>query len=592
MKELEYPFDSALILKKRRALKRELIEKNKELTDVRIAFLCGATADDIISSAELFLLNYGIRAIIYKSEYDRWWEDGVFSNAELEAFGPDIVYICTSAVNIKSCPTPGMTDEQTEELFKTEYSRFERLWNALKRFNCTIIQNNFDPPMTAFGGSYDCYNGAGYLTARLNLAFAEYARSRENFYLCDIDRTAAEVGLNNWQDSGAWFMYKYPCARNAAPILAYKFSLIVKSLYGKNKKLLVLDCDNTLWGGVIGDDGADGIVIGKETAEGEAFYAFQSYIKRLSQAGIALAVVSKNDEENALAGINHPEGALNADDFAMIKADWERKDKNLLDIINAIGLTPGAAVFADDNPAERKIVKDSLPEVETPELDAPENYIKAIENGGYFELTLVSSDDLDRKEMYRKNAERVQLFSLASDYGEYLKSLEMRAKIAPFKPLYIQRITQLTNKSNQFNLTTKRYSLAQMQQIMDDENYITLYGKLSDRFGDNGVVSVMIAKRTAADVCEIELWLMSCRVLKRDMEYAMLDGLVKAAKQTGVKKLIGRYIPTAKNKMVKDHYALMGFKKLTETETGESVYELEIENYKDQNKYIKEDKND
>ena len=300
-----------------------------------------------------------------------------------------------------------------------------------------------------------------------------------------------------------------------------------------------------------------------------------------------LTVDSKNEEENALAGLNHPEGALRPEDFALIKANWEPKDKNLVETVAQLDLTQAAIVFADDNPAEREIVRQTIPEAAVPELTAPENYIREISRGGYFEPTSITSDDLARAEMYRRNAKRAELAASVGDYGEYLKSLEMTAEIAPFKPMYIQRITQLTNKSNQFNLTTRRFTQSQTEEFMSSPEHITQYGKLMDKFGDNGVVSVVVGEQQG-DVLEITLWLMSCRVLKRDMELAMLDGLVAQAKQRGITRLVGRYIPTAKNKMVERFYPdVLGFEPLEQLPEGETTWQLDITNYTNKNQYIK-----
>lgn len=588
LKELEYPFDASLILKKRRAFKRTLLADGSSRIRRKIAVLGGSTTDDVVSAAELFLLNFGIEAEFYQSEYAMFWEDGVFGNDELEAFKPDLIYVCTSAVNLQFRSDPALTKEQAEEIFAAQYSRFETLWQKLERFHCPIIQNNFEQPPYALMGSMDSwdYRGLGYFVTRMNLKLAEYAQSHEGFYLLDLARTAAEYGLNEWHDRSYWYMYKYMCARLAVPNIGYKLALIVKSIYGKNRKLLALDLDNTLWGGVVGDDGVEGIAIGQETGTAQAYYEFQQYVGDLKKLGVVLTVCSKNEEENAIAGLEHPEGALKPADFAVIKANWEPKDRNLLETVQGIGLLPSAIVFADDNPAEREKVRRGVPEAAVPELDEVYRYIGEISGAGYFEPVSISADDLKRSEMYRQNAQRAQLQAQTEDYGEYLASLQMHAEIAPFKPMYIQRITQLTNKSNQFNLTTRRYTQSEMEQLAQSPECVTLYGKLADKFGDNGVVSVIVGEKQGSDL-NIALWLMSCRVLKRDMELAMLDELVKNAANAGISRLIGRYIPSAKNKMVKDLYPeTLGFLPVSADENGVTVWELKLDNYVNKNKYI------
>lgn len=588
MKELEYPFDPQYILKKRKSLKRCLLADGTPRIRKKIAVLGGSTTDDIVTSAELFLLNFGIEAEFYQSEYAQFWEDGVFGCEKLEAFKPDLIYVCTSLCNLRYRSDPALTKEQVEEIFSEQYGRFETLWEKLGRFHCPVIQNNFEAPPYSLMGNMDAWDfrGLGYFVNRMNLKFAEYAQEHESFYLLDLNRAAAEYGLDGWHDRSYWYMYKYMCARNAIPSLAYRLALIVKSVYGKNRKLLALDLDNTLWEGIVGDDGAENLGIGQETGTAQAYYEFQQYAADLKKLGVVLTVCSKNEEENALAGLNHPEGVLRPEDFALIKANWEPKDVNLFDTADQLGLLTSAIVFADDNPAERERVRQSIPDAAVPELTAVDRYIREISKGGYFEPTSISADDLKRNEMYRQNAQRTQLAAQTADYGEYLKSLEMRAEIGAFKPMYIQRITQLTNKSNQFNLTTRRYTQSEMEQIADSDRYVTLYGKLTDRFGDNGVVSVIVGEKDGEKL-NIDLWLMSCRVLKRDMELAMLDELVKQAKKNGISKLIGVYIPTAKNKMVKNFYPdVLGFSEVCADSTDFTVWALDITEYENRNKVI------
>lgn len=318
---------------------------------------------------------------------------------------------------------------------------------------------------------------------------------------------------------------------------------------------------------------------------GQAYCEFQSYIKAQKQLGVLLTVCSKNDEENAIAGLNHPDGVLRPEDFTLIKANWEPKSVNIEQTAAELNLLPESIVFVDDNPAEREIVKGTLP-VEAPPMDGIENYIRTLDKGGYFEVTSFSEDDLKRGEMYKQNAERAKMQSAFADYGEYLDSLEMKAEITDFSPINLARITQLTNKSNQFNVTTKRFTPAEMEQTYNSPNYIRLCGRLEDKFGDNGIVSVVIGRKQG-EVLDIELWLMSCRVLKRDMEYAMLDVLVKEAKAQGIASIIGNYYPTAKNGMVKNLFSDFGFEKIEEDSEGNTKWRLYTEGYSDKNSHIK-----
>lgn len=587
-KALQYPFDPQLILKKRRSIKKELLSGANSFIDKKIAVLGGSTTHDIISITELFLLNFGIRPIFYESEFGQWWQDAMFCPQELFEFSPDVVFIHTSSRNITSFPAVSDSDEQTDKLLDAEFARFESAWQALKdKFGSVIIiQNNFELPYFRLLGNSDTSNKRGHTNFinRLNMKFADYAAANSGFYINDINYLSADYGLSRWSAPFYWHMYKYCLALDAIPEFAFNLASIIKSIYGKNKKTLALDLDNTLWGGVVGDDGVEGIEIGHETSMGQVYSEFQKYLKDVSSIGITLNVNSKNEHENAMAGLNHPESTLKPKDFIVIKANWETKDRNLFAIAKELNIGTDSIVFIDDNPAERAMVTASLPETEAPDIGSPENYIGILDRSRFFEVTELSSDDVKRNEMYRQNAARAAEQTQFADYGDYLRSLNMKAVIRDFEPIYIPRIAQLTNKSNQFNLTTLRISESEMENISKDDRYIRLYGKLSDKYGDNGVITVVIGQKEN-DKLHIKLWLMSCRVLKRDMELAMLDSLVDAAKAQGIKKLYGYYYKTAKNAMVKEFYGTLGFKKLSETEDS-SEWELDISDYQNKNKVI------
>ncbi len=589
MRELEYPFDSELILKKAKSIKKTLLSDGTTRIKKKIAVLGGSTTHDVIRILELFLLHYGIEPSFYESEYGQYWQDAMFDNPELAEFAPDLIYIHTTNRNIAEYPAVGDSREKTGQLIKDTYEHFRVMWEKLKEtYGCVIIQNNFEFPYYRLLGNMDAVNSNGRVAFvnRLNALFAEYAAANENFYLQDIQYLSACYGLDKWGDSFYWHMYKYALCVPAIPTLSYNLANIIKSVYGKNKKAYVLDLDNTLWGGVVGDDGPENIEIGQETSMGQVYAEFQSYLKEQKQIGIMLNVSSKNEEENALAGLSRPDSVLKPDDFMVIKANWEPKSKNVAEIAAELNIGTDSLVFVDDNPAEREIIRQNLPGVAVPEMDKPEEYLKTLDRSGFFEVTGLSEDDTKRNEMYKANQERKKMQDNFADYGEYLKSLDMKAEIGAFVPLYMARIAQLTNKSNQFNLTTKRLSQADIEHMAEDSSYITLYGKLADKFGDNGVVSVVIGK-IKEDALHIELWLMSCRVLKRDMEFAMMDRLTEECKKRGIARIYGYYYPTAKNKMVENFYGLQGFTLKNRDDEGNAEWEYEIPAaYENKNRYI------
>lgn len=585
MKELEYPFDSDLLIRKKRSIKKKLLEENNSFLDKKIAILGGSTTSTVKQMIELFLLNNGIRPSFYESEYNKFYEDAVFDNAELSEFKPDIIYVYTTYRNITAFPD---MDHETDVILNDEIEKYRSIWKSLKeKYNCPIIQNNFELPLYRLLGNKDASDIHGKVNyiGRLNNSFYEYAQNNDNFYICDINYISADYGLSRWHNEFYYHMYKYAMDVNAIPYVAFNVANIIKSLFGKNKKGFVLDLDNTMWGGVIGDDGVEGIQLGPEEAIGQAYSEFQRYLKEHKQLGIILNIDSKNDYENAIAGLNHPDSELHEDDFVDIKANWEAKDINFENIAKEVNLLPESLVFIDDNPAERHIVTEQLKGVIAPEIGSIENYIKVIDRSGFFEVTTLSKDDLKRNEMYMQNAQRIKAEASFSNYNDYLLSLDMKGIIRSFEPVYYDRIAQLSNKSNQFNLTTHRYTVNEIEEIAKNDDYIALYGKLIDRFGDNGLVSVVIG-HIEENVCKIDLWIMSCRVLKRDLEYAMMDELVKRCKNKGINKIYGYYYPTAKNGMVKDFYSLQGFTKINEDEKGNTEWSFEIDDYQLKNEVI------
>jgi len=589
---LEYPLNAEQLLSRRKRLRRELLE-NTGFIDKRIAILGGSTTHDIKDMLELFLLNNGIRPAFYESEYAQYWQDACFPNPALEAFQSDIIFIHTSNRNITQYPLLADDADEVGALFDAEFSRFSLMWeNLSKTYACPVIQNNFEYPFWRLLGNKDAgdIHGRVNFITRLNLTFAEYSQTHDNFYINDINYLSARYGLDQWSDPFYWHMYKYSLAVPAIPYLAQSVANIIKSLYGKNKKAFALDLDNTLWGGIVGDDGAENLQIGQDASIGQAYSEFQEYIKAHKQLGVILNIVSKNEPENALAGLNHPDMVLAPDDFIMIKANWNPKSQNIIDLAHTLSLLPESFVFVDDNPAEREIVRQQIPNATVPEIgDKPEYYIQAIDKMGCFEATTLSSDDAARNDMYKQNAARSRAETAFSDYGEYLRSLKMTAEIKPFAPLYLSRIAQLTNKSNQFNLTTRRYTQTEVELAADDKKNITLYGKLADKFGDNGIVAITIGE-LAGNTCHIILWLMSCRVLKRDMEFAMMDELVKHCKAHNVTTIKGYYYPSAKNAMVKNFYETQGFALEGEDEQGNKTYRFVIpKEYECKNQYIEVD---
>lgn len=584
---LSYPLDTTTILRKKNSIKRELLASGSFI-EKKIAILGGSTTSEIKNILELFLLKNGINPSFYESEYNKFYEDAVFGNETLDGFDPDIVYIHTTNHNVSAYPDFQMNRDTVESMIKNESEKFRLIWDSLSRFNCAVIQNNFDYPHDRSLGNLDCadIHGKTYFLNRMNAEFVKSANEIKYLYINDINYLSAYCGIGKWFNRSLWHLAKYAVSMDCIPELAFNIAKIIGSIFGKTKKCLVLDLDNTCWGGVIGDDGLNGIKIGKETAESEAYTAFQAYVRELKMRGVCLAVCSKNELENAKEGFSHPDSILRFGDFTSFKADWNPKHSNISDIAKEINIGNDSLVFIDDNPAEREIVSSNMRDVSVPNIG--ENildFIDHIDKNGYFEPVVLSADDINRNAYYEDNKKRDNESVNFKSYDEFLVSLDMDAEIKPFSNIYLERITQLINKTNQFNLTTKRYTYAEIENIADNNNFLHIYGKLTDKFGDNGLISIIIGE-IKDDACYIDLWIMSCRVLKRGMEAAMLDELSAACRNKNIGKIVGTYIPTSKNSMVSDLYKNFGFRLLSE-DNGITVWEYDVATHVDMNKFIK-----
>ena len=577
---LNFPFDSSKILRKRKRIRRELMEgiiTNK----LRVAVLGGSTTNELINVIELFLLNQGFLVTFYESEYNKYYEDALFDNEDLLKFKPDVIYIHTTHHNVTEYPGFNSNAKEVETIFQNQFSKFKNIWNSLSKYNCPIIQNNFDLPINRSLGNLDCYDihGRSYFLNRLNFNFALEAQKNKSLYINDINYLSALFGLQNWHDKNLWFTAKYAISFDAIPTLANNIVGVILSILGRSKKCLVLDLDNTCWGGVIGDDGLKGIKLGNETPEGEAYMFFQNYVKELKERGIILAISSKNDHHIAKEAFTHSDSVLAFKDFTSFKANWEPKYLNIQEIAKEINIGLDSLVFIDDNAMERNIVESQLPIVSVPNIgDDILSFLDFIERNNYFETVSLSEEDIIRNNFYLQNKDRINQESIFKNYQDFLFSLKMKAEIKTFSSIYTDRITQLINKTNQFNLTTKRYKLSEIEEISQSTNFICLYGKLSDKFGENGLVSVVIGK-IIKKTCVLDTWLMSCRVLKRDMEYAMLDKLVMQCKTKKLSKIIGVYIRTPKNNMVSNLFLDFGFKFVEKSVSDEMFWELEIADY-------------
>lgn len=439
-----------------------------------------------------------------------------------------------------------------------------------------IVQTVPLPPEVLFGSFDNLLPGTQRrLISRLNQAIEDSLLQTTDVIL-DVAGLAETVGLATWHSPAQWNMAKLACDVSCMPLYADHVSRVIAALCGRSRKCLVLDLDNTLWGGVIGDDGVKGIKIAQGDATGEAHLSIQKFALMLRERGIVLAVSSKNTDEVARIPFReHPEMLLKEEHFAVFQANWNDKATNIKAIASELSLGLDSMVFLDDNPVERELVRRHLPEVAVPELpEDPALYQRTLAAAGYFEATAFSEEDRGRAEMYQSNARRAAIQKQVDGLEEYLASLDMEIQFAPFDPIGRARICQLINKSNQFNLTTRRYSEAGVVAVEQDPSIFSMQIRLVDSFGDNGMISVIICRPGEPGVWEIDTWLMSCRVLGRKVEQMVLREIVARAQEAGVHTLVGTFRPTEKNALVRDHYQNLGFAKVEELTDGCTVWSM------------------
>ena len=466
-------------------------------------------------------------------------------------------------------------------------SKITMYWDLIsKNSKANILQMNFTEINDKVLGNYSCKVNSAfvYQIRKLNFMLAEAMEQRKNVYPIDLLSVQIQLGTSVFYDAPLYYNAKMSVSTDALPYVAKAVIDVQKALAGRIKKCVVLDLDNTLWGGIIGDDGMDNIEIG-ELGRGHVFTDFQRWLKQLKECGIILCVCSKNNEDTAKKPFGeHDEMILRLSDIALFVANWEDKASNIRLIQKTLNIGMDSMVFIDDNPFERNLVRQMIPEIEVPELpEDPALYLGYLQEQNYFETASFTGAGSDRTKLYQAEFERTKLMMSFESIDGYLESLEMIGEAKPFEESKFSRIAQLTQRSNQFNLRTVRYTDADIQSIANDPNYVTLYYTLRDKFGDHGLVGVIIMKKKNEDELFIDTWLMSCRVLKRGMEEYIVNCFMREAKNRGYKRVYGEYIPTPKNAMVKGIYKTMGFEEISENN-----YVMDVNKYDEKKIFIKE----
>lgn len=549
------------------------------LSPLQIGVISNGTTKLIIPALIAGALRHGISLKVIEAEFNQIANE-VFSEHS-SFFGKQLSAILV-AIDYRGFPiasTPGDLISARRGI-EESFDYIKGIVQALRRHSPTqiILQNIAPPPEAIFGSFERCLPGTpSWIFARLNLEFDKLLS--DDVFILDMVALASNVGLANWHDPTLWNVAKLPFNPRYTPVYTDAIARILAARLGKSRRCLILDLDNTLWGGIIGDDGMEGILIGNGDPISEAHLHIQQIALELRERGIVLAISSKNEDAVARQPFKeHPDMLLRENHIAVFQANWSDKASNIKAISEELSLGLESMVFLDDNPAERLQVRNELPEVAVPELpDDPALYIRTLIAAGYFEVVTYSEEDQRRASFYQDNAKRANILRQSSSMDSYLMSLNMEITISSFDILGRQRIAQLISKSNQFNLTTKRYSELDIKGFEESANFFTRQIRLKDLLGDNGMISVIICKKNKS-FWEIDTWLMSCRVLGRRVEEAALHDIVKNAQKDGANTILGYYSPTARNMIVRDHYKKLGFSKISE-ELEREVWELKIADY-------------
>lgn len=564
------------------------LEKNcKKSTDTctdfySLAILGNCATQHLAKAIKGYAYKEKIALNVFDADYNQIDAQVMDDSSELYQMTPDftLFWLCTEKLYEEFCQSTNQSDFANQII-----TYLEGYWNLVNQhYKTTILQFNFTQIDDRIFGNYGNKTQDSFLfqIRKLNYLLMEKCTQYKNVFIIDIDYLQQIYGEDRIKDNKMYYIAKMPLSTKILPEVAKQTIDVIKAMKGKIKKCVILDLDNTLWGGVIGDDGLGNIQIG-ELGLGHAFSEFQMWLKELQRRGIILAVCSKNEEATAKEPfLNHPEMVLRMEDIAMFVANWEDKASNIKTIQHTLNIGMDSIVFFDDNPFERNLVKSMIPDITVPDLpEDPSQYLNYIKSLNLFETATYSETDKNRTKQYQEEIGRVNLQKQFSSYSEYLESLEMVAEAKPFDKFHFSRIAQLTQRSNQFNLRTVRYTEQEIEQLVNEKEHLTLYFTLKDKFGDYGLISVVVMDKQPENTLFISEWLMSCRVLKRGMEEFILDEIIKTAEENGFDKVIGEYIRTPKNNMVSELYKKMGFEEISKDK-----YKVNIAEYIKHKTYI------
>jgi len=551
--------------------------------------LTGDTATQFLATAIRGVgAERGYQIDLFEAEYNQVERQFLDPSSELYQTDADYIVLFQSTHKLgekHSLLPPSQQESLAEERLAFIASVCENPMLASKKIICLNYPEIED---TVFGSyATKVTSSFTYQVRKLNMGLMELSQRYANLFICDIAGLQNKLGRDMMFAPNVYVSTEMVLSIDALPYVASRVMDIICAIKGQFKKCLILDLDNTVWGGVIGDDGLEGIQLGHGLGIGKAFTEFQMWVKKLKQRGIIICVASKNNEETAKEPFEkHPDMVLKLEDIAVFQANWETKVDNIRTIQRILNIGFDSMVFLDDNPFERNMVRENIPGITVPELPQdPGEYLEYLYSLNLFETASYSQADKDRTKQYQVEAKRVSLQKTFSNEADFLKSLDMTSVVSGFNKFNTPRVAQLSQRSNQFNLRTVRYTEADIEALGQNPDVIDLSFTLEDKFGDNGLIAVVIMKKQDEETLFIDTWFMSCRVLKRGMENFTLNTMVEAAREKGFKRIIGEYLPTPKNKMVENHYPNLGFQKLEGTPTAQ--YVLDVEQYQPRENYIK-----
>lgn len=568
-------------------LKRNLKKDLSGLTSVKVA-LVGDTATQFLATAIRGMgVERGYHINLFEAEYNQVERQFMDPTSELYEFDADYIVVFQSTHKLGEHHS-ALSQEQQACLADERLQFVSDICSNPTLASKKIIYFNYPEMEDTVFGSYanKVISSFTYQVRKLNYELMHLSKQFPNLFICDIAGLESKFGRNCFFDTGVYTNTEMVLSMDALPYVASRVVDIICAIKGQFKKCLILDLDNTVWGGVIGDDGLEGIQLGHGLGIGKAFTEFQMWVKKLKQRGIIICVASKNNEETAKEPfVKHPDMVLKLDDIAVFQANWETKVDNIRTIQQILNIGYDSMVFLDDNPFERNMVRENIPSITVPELpENPEDYLEYLYSLNLFETASYSNLDKDRTKQYQVEAKRVSLRKTFTNEADFLKSLNMVSTVSGFTKFNTPRVAQLSQRSNQFNLRTVRYTDADIEALANDPDVIDLSFTLEDKFGDNGLIAVVIMKPLDKETLFVDTWFMSCRVLKRGMENFTLNTMVEVAKVKGYKKIVGEYFPTSKNTMVAEHYPQLGFAPLKNTPNQQWI--LEVENYQPKECFI------